>query len=182
MKKLSNKYPSKKYVNLLQQEKNTNTKAVGLLAILLVVLVSVFVKTAVIDRVALYYQTNARIAELNAEIATYRAQNKEYPAIAEEYNHYVFDESYNDVLTVDMEDVFDLLNIHLKDASMVSVSFQNNVINVLMAGIDLEQTSSMVASLVQDEMVETVTVSTAQSEEFKTALVNMTIELKGVEE
>ncbi len=170
--KISRKqYPVKTSVNLFCREKNNVSPVYMLLAssIFVIVLV-IFTKFAVIDRLAAAGEAQQEAEDLERALADVMESNSDYNDVLREYQHYYFTgadsgngeaEAY-----VDCQKVLDLLEgelLHKAGIQMVNLS--GDVLTVNLTKINLEQASVIAKSLMEQEMVKDVMVSAANREQ-----------------
>ncbi|MDO4197857.1 MAG: hypothetical protein Q4D13_02555 [Erysipelotrichaceae bacterium] len=181
-KKKVDKYPSKKYVNLYQVEKQklSNEMIIGIVAFC--ILFGLFVKFAVIDRLALAIKSTSEVNKLQTQLVSLQRENENYEEVLKQYQHYYFDSTYDDLKTVDAVKVLNMLDMKLYDSNIVSVQFSGKILVVQISGIDLQGASGIITRLNESNMVDGVSVSTANSlyDENAVAMINMTITLKEI--
>ena len=159
-------YPTKTTVNLVIREKTAYqiSRGLCLLAIILV-LVGLFSKFAVSDRLAAAFRAEAAAAEAERYLAQLQENNSGYEALRVEYARY-FSSDVNEASgSADCMEVLSLVESKLmKSAGVASAVFSQNVLTVQLTGADLDQASGILADLYQSPLVSTVEIYTAATE------------------
>ncbi len=169
MNRRGKKYPVKTTVNLVYRPKRNISLMGALLSVaLFAVVLVVFAKFAVIDRLTASGQALARAEELERQLAGLQESNSDYDEVLREYQHYYFSaagsEGENNVggAYVDCQDVMGLVDTELlHKAGIQMVNLTGNVLTVNLTKINLERASVIAKNLGENKMVREVTVSTA---------------------
>jgi len=181
------KYPVKTTVDLFYQEKPPITIPQLLLAVLVFgVLLVVFGKFAVVDRLAASGAALREAERLEAQLAAIQESNSDYEDVLREYRHYYFSAADGDTAQsyVNCQNVLALLDTEfVNKAAIRIVNLSGNVLTVNMTGINLEEASAIAESLEKNKLVNEVLVSAANKEEqAEVSTVFMTVVLKTEEE
>ena len=176
-------YPSKTTVNLIVRERTAHQvsrAACGI--VILAVLVALFCKFAVIDRISAAARAEAAAAAAEQELAEYQRSNERFDEVRLEYERYFSsDLTGSGAGASDCMQVLGLMEEKLMpSAQVVSASFEKYLLTVQLAGIDLSQVSGILADLTESPLVESVEISNADTGEDARdarATVSMTIHL-----
>lgn len=186
-KKINKKsnFLQKRSINLMYQERDTanDPKIMGPLAVLVLILILLFAKFMVIDKVSMAMRAEAEVQSIRSQAEALRQENEAFADVKAEYNRYSR-AAYNDdeLILVAVDHVLTLLdNRILRQADMQSCVYDNNVLNVVMSDVTLRETSDIVSLLYQDPFVVGVSVSTASTREQESVdqkvVANITVEL-----
>lgn len=185
-RKLKNsQIPTKRSVNLIQEEKKARKWAIAVPSIALIILASMLLsKVAVADRLKALSGIRSENAAIQARINDYEARINDYANVQEEYYRYTFTgmnaEEQN---RVDRMDIVSLLNKYVRTVSDIdSWKVYGNVLNITMSDISLAQANNIVAALETDELVEFCTLTTATTDngyDDNMIKANMTVYLNG---
>lgn len=156
-------------INLMytERERGNNPKYVIPLGVVLFVLIILFTKFMVIDKVGAAMRAEAEIQSVRTQTEALREENRDYEKIKAEYNRYST-AAYNDaeLALIGVNHVLTLLDHRiLQRADMESCVYENNVLNVAVSGVSLQETAEIVSVLYQDPYVAKVSVSTAATNE-----------------
>lgn len=159
------KIPSKQTINLMIREKNLShpTRLIPIL-ILIILGANAFAQFAVIRRLNQVKQAEAEWAQMCYNLQMIEDSYADYDEVKAEYNRYTyqnFDRSIPDRLQIlDMleQKVFSVCTAH-------SLSITKRTVSMTLGGLDLAQTSELIASLRAEPMVEDVRVSSSTSSE-----------------
>lgn len=187
MKKLSeigskpigkSKYPDKTSINLLMQDKSGgDPKFQIVIFVIFALILAVFVKFMVIDKLAEAYEAQRLYEQTQAQIDQLKAANEKYDEVREKYSHYgngyLNDEEKAEQDRVDMMDVIKKNVISRSDIQSVEIS--GNVATLTIDNIRLNVVSEIVAAVEQNDIVSFVTVSTAGTNTDSNALVTATV-------
>lgn len=193
MKKFTTaKYPEKTSINLAMRDENAdNVKfSLGGFAIFMVVL-ALFTKFAVIDRLNEANAAEAAYMEVQSQIATLRETNEAYDQVKEEYSHY--SNSFlneEELAEADRIQVLDLLEkCVLPSADVQSLQVTGNAATLTINDTTLNTVSDIVKALESDSRTDYVTVSTAATSnqenagnQFVTANIVINLKSTGGEE
>ncbi len=175
-------YPHKTSINLVMKEtEGTDTRlTVGLFAAFLLVLV-VFTKFAVIDKLQEAYKAEAAYHDVENQIQQMKDYNGDYDKVREEYSHY--SNGYlNDAEKAELDrmKVLDLVQTAIMEkASVQSLVISGNNVTLTLNETTLNTVSQIVTTLEADERTSYVTVSTAGTNQADSSMVtaNMVIQL-----
>jgi len=178
-------YPVKTSVNLLCKE-NKNISPVHMLiaASVFVIVLVLFSKFAVIDRLAAAGEAMQEAEDMENAVADLKQENSDYEDVLREYQHYYFSAADNEngetENYVDCQKVLGLLETELLNkAGVQTVDLTGNVLTVNLTEINLERASAIARSLKENEMVEDVMVSAAnRQQESEGTTVYLSIILK----
>lgn len=175
------KYPDKTTVNLVVRERTPRqiSRAVCLFAIL-GILVALFCKFAVIDRLAAAARAEAAAVRAEETLARVQAANVDFDQVQMEYQRYFSKElSAEQAAAADCMDVLGLVEGKLMtSARVVSASFAGNMLSVQLSGVDLSRVSVILADLSMSPLVDGVEIYTADADgTAESATVSMTITL-----
>jgi len=185
MKRRKKRYPVKTSVNLLYREKPKISLLQMLLAsVVFVVVLAVFSKFAVIDRLRASGSALREAERIEEELIALKLSNSDYEDVLREYQHYYFssaDRNDSEANTyVNSLDVLELLETELLSKSGVQmVNLTGNVLTVNLTKINLEAASAIAKSLSDHKLVQEVMVSTAnkqQESEGTTVFLNIILE------
>ncbi len=185
MKRHKKQYPVKTSVNLLYKEKRDISWPQLLLAgLVFVVVLTVFSKFAVIDRLSASGAALREAEKLEASLAVLQKNNEDYEDVLREYQHYYFSATDTGgeaaAVYVNCLDVLELLDQELLNkAGVQMVNLTGNVLTVNLTRIDLEGASAIARSLSANALVRDVMVSAAnkqQREEGTTVFLNIVLE------
>jgi len=173
MNRHKKQYPVKTTVNLLYKERsNSSIVRTILVALALGVVLAVFTKFAVIDRLAAAGRALRQAEELEMQLLEVQLSNMDYEDVLQEYQHYYFSisdregENSQGTVYVECQDVLDLLDEELlHKAGIQMVNLSGNVLTVNLTRINLERASDIAKSLKENEMVEEVMVSAANKKD-----------------
>jgi len=172
MKRRKKKFPVKTTVNLMHTERTASSLVKTVLAVLVfAVVLTVFAKFAVIDRLAAASRAMREAEELEQTVLELQLKNADYDDVLREYQHYYFsaadrnDESGGNQSYVNCMDVLGLLDEELLNkAGMQTVNLSGNILTVDLTKINLEMASEIARSLSENEMVDEVMVSSANKQ------------------
>ena len=155
------KYPSKTTMNLYVVERTTKMSNLVLIAVLLVLIVVFFVKFGVIDQ---YARLNAKEAELSQQqiaVSQVEAQLANYDEVLATYQGFA---STGDPNAVDAISVLDLVTSQVMPyANVSSIALNDGVLTLTVTGTSLSTVGELATSLTGQDMVESVSVSTASN-------------------
>ncbi|MCI2000456.1 MAG: hypothetical protein LKJ75_06895 [Clostridia bacterium] len=164
MKKIKNT-SLKRTLNLAVKEKNKGNDPKVLLpaAIITAVLIAAFCKFAVIDRLNAANDVYSEINYLNQQAEMLHKENEQYDNVKDNYEHYTYS-FYNDdeLALVDIDDLFTTIDREIMPKAQIkSFVFESNVLNTVIDNLTLKDVSLIVSDLYKSPIVDTVTVSTA---------------------
>lgn len=173
MKRRKKKFPVKTTVNLLRRKRTESSLVKTVLAVLVfAVVLTVFAKFAVIDRLAAASRAMREAEELEQTVMELQLKNADYDDVLREYQHYYFsaaernDEGGGNQSYVNCMDVLALLDEELLNkAGIQTVNLSGNVLTVNLTKINLEQASEIAKSLSKNELVDEVMVSSANRQD-----------------
>lgn len=172
------RYPDKTSINLLMQDKSVrDPKFQIILFVLFALILALFVKFMVIDKLAEAYEAEKAYTQMQTQIDQLRASNEKYDQVREEYSHYsngyLNDEEKAEQDRMAMMRVIKS-NVITK-SEIQSVEISGNVATLTIDNIRLRTVSDIVASLEKDDLVSFVTVSTAGTNTDSNAMVTATV-------
>jgi len=158
-------------VNLVYKKKTGISIPQALLAAaVFVVVLTVFAKFAVINRLTASGNALREAERLEEKLAAVERSNEDYEEVLREYQHYYFsaadgtDEAAQNY--VNCQDVLGLLDAEfLNKAGIQMVNLSGNVLTVNLTRINLEAASEIAKSLMENKMVKEVLVSAANKQE-----------------
>lgn len=176
-------FPTKKTLNLLQKDSDTQSPVRVIFMVFLLGLLLFFVfKFGVFDQMYRYYTVTSQANELEKRLESVRAQNHNYNAVYEEYARYY----YTGFTEAESGRVDRLAAIQLIDEYMLTIGFAGaytiteNVISLNLKGITLTQTAALIDTLTANKMVVSVPIQAAGSDMDSPQIVNMSVVLKKV--
>jgi len=187
MKRRKKQFPVKTTVNLLRRKRTESSLVKTFLAVLVfAVVLTVFAKFAVIDRLAAASRALREAEELEQTVLELQLKNADYDDVLREYQHYYFsaadrnDESGGNWNYVNCMEVLGLLDEELLNkAGIQTVNLSGNVLTVDLTKINLEKASEIARSLSENELVDQVMVASAnRQDELEGTTVYMNIILK----
>ncbi|WP_419023434.1 hypothetical protein [Emergencia sp.] len=172
------RYPDKTSINLLMQDKSVrDPKFQIILFVLFALILAIFVKFMVIDKLAEAYEAEKAYTQMQTQIDQLSASNEKYDQVREEYSHYgngyLNDEEKAEQDRMAMMRVIKS-NVITK-SEIQSVEISGNVATLTIDNIRLRTVSDIVASLEKDDLVSFVTVSTAGTNTDSNAMVTATV-------
>ena len=172
------RYPDKTSINLLMQDKSVrDPKFQILLFVLFALILALFVKFMVIDKLAEAYEAEKAYTQMQTQIEQLRASNEKYDQVREEYSHYgngyLNDEERAEQDRLAMMRV--IKSTVISKSGIQSVEISGNVATLTIDNIRLRTVSDIVASLEKDDLVSFVTVSTAGTNTDSNAMVTATV-------
>ncbi len=176
------RYPDKTTVNLVVRERTPRQVSQAVcLAVILMVVVAVFAKFAVIDRLAAASRAEAAAAAVEQELARLQAQNVDYDRVQLEYQRYFSKElTQEQAGSADCMEVLDLLETKLmRGAQVASAAFSSNVLSLQLTGISLDGTSALLADLYTNPLVTNVELYTAAEADSGTVTLTITLAVEG---
>lgn len=174
-------YPTKKSINLVQDDgKSRSTIASILLFLVFLGVLGIFTKFAVIDPLASSAESGNELAAAQTELAQLKKANADYAELSEQYSRYVVADLLEDEADLlDRAEVVDFIQSKIIGSTLVSsVQVQGNIVAVTCVGLDLAGVSDLVASIKEDDRVLFVSVPTVQDQEGKTSTATMEITLQ----
>lgn len=157
-------WPTKRTLNLVIREKTWSSPSrVTPLLVAIILAAALFSKLAVADRLAQVSRSEAENARLRQSISQLRADYADYDRVESQYRRYSYGSlSETERALPDRLAVLDLLEAKLLPAAQVkNMAVGGNSLSLTLAGITLEQTSGLVASLEDSDIVDSVAVYTA---------------------
>lgn len=178
-------YPTKTHINLIQGEaKRVSTLTEVLLFILLVVLIGIFAKFAVVDPLSSGMESSRQVSNLQAQLHELQAANASKEGLVQEYSKYVVKGlTAEEQARTNRNDIIELLRSKVMSfGSLSSLKVSDNEVLATCADISLNEVSSLVQGLENDDRVSYVTVSTAQGTEAKGTSATISITMKSADE
>jgi len=185
MNRHKKRYPVKTTVNLLYREKpKISIVQMLLAAVVFVVVLAVFSKFAVIDRLSASGKALREAEELEQSVFALQRSNIDYEDVLREYQHYYFSTTDTEgeaaAVYVNCLDVLELLDAELLNkAGIQMVNLTGNVLTVNLTKINLEGASVIAKSLSENKLVREVMVSAAnkqQESQGTTVFLNIVLE------
>lgn len=172
LKSSKNDFLQKRSINLAvyERSKQNNPRVIAPAAVLIILVIGLFTKFMVIDRLSAAARAQSELKAVYSETERLRNENLELAEIKEEYNRYS-KAAYNDseLVLVDVNDVLDILDRNaLNKAELKSFVYSDNTINAVLSGVTLSEVSDIVIQLYREPLVESVSVSTAATNESST--------------
>lgn len=172
------RYPDKTSINLLMRDNSVrDPKFQIILFVIFAVVLALFVKFLVVDKLAEAYDAEKAYTQMQTQIDQLRASNEKYDQVREEYSHY--GNGYlNDEEKIEQNRMAMMRVIQrnvISKSEIQSVEISGNVATLTIDNIRLNTVSDIVASLEDDEIVSFVTVSTAGTNTDSNALVTATV-------
>lgn len=181
-KKTSGKQiPMKRDVNLAQEERRETNRMQAILALVCIaVVVGLFCKFGVIDRLNAVWAAEQAADDAQVMLAQLENETKNYNEVLEEYRSYTALAEGTDPMQC-----LDLIESHLmRPAKVQSFAVADGLITAQISGVTLRQVSEIYVDLMaQTDVVENVQVYTAATEETGNEQVNanLTISLVGTD-
>lgn len=178
---IGKKYPTKTSINLAMKESHKREYGKAILAaVVLTVFIGVFTKFGVVDRLIVASEAEYAAATAKSQLMTAQAANQDYDEIQEKYEEYNLKNSLVSGKT-DLQDILGLIEQELMANSMVETfSSSEGIITVKIAGVTLNDISSIFKSLTNSPLVAHVqvyTASTSDQEADALTTATMTISL-----
>ena len=172
------RYPDKTSINLLMRDNSVrDPKFQIILFVIFAVVLALFVKFLVVDKLAEAYDAEKAYTQMQTQIDQLRASNEKYDQVREEYSHY--GNGYlNDEEKIEQNRMAMMRVIQrnvISKSEIQSVEISGNVATLTIDNIRLKTVSDIVASLEDDDIVSFVTVSTAGTNTDSNALVTATV-------
>ncbi|MEY8296108.1 MAG: hypothetical protein ACLRJC_12615 [Emergencia timonensis] len=172
------RYPDKTSINLLMRDNSVrDPKFQIILFVIFAVVLALFVKFLVVDKLAEAYDAEKAYTQMQTQIDQLRASNEKYDQVREEYSHY--GNGYlNDEEKIEQNRMAMMRAIQrnvISKSEIQSVEISGNVATLTIDNIRLKTVSDIVASLEDDDIVSFVTVSTAGTNTDSNALVTATV-------
>lgn len=158
------KYPEKTSLNLVEKAKTQSKPGVQiLLFVIFLVLLAVFVKFMVVDKLVEAYEAETAYMTMQNQIAQLQEANKDYEKVREEYSHY--GNGYlNDAERAERDrmEMLKIIDRHVvRRAKVETIEIAENAASLTINEIGLKTVAAMVADLEDEDVVSYVTVSTA---------------------
>ena len=156
------KYPAKQDLNLAQkQRRKTQLRTVLPTALVLAVLIGLFCKFAVVDRLAARDRAQLAADQQESALAAVQDKTAGYDDVLAEYQSYSLSQQQL-AGGADVLECLSLIQSQLLDKAQVS-SFvlSNDTINAEISGVTLQEVSSIYAGLMASDLVSGVQVYTA---------------------
>lgn len=172
------KYPDKTSINLATagREKGENKLPILFFVIFLIILL-VFVKFMVIDKLSEAYQVKQEYEQMESLIGQLKDGNKEYDEVKAKYSHY--GNGYLNEEEGAEQDRLKIVNLIsnkvLPQASVSSLQISGNVATLTIDNTRLSVVSQVVATLEDDKIVDYVNMTTAGTQGDKSAAVTATM-------
>lgn len=156
-------YPTKTWMNLYQVEsKKTNVRTIVLASVLALLCIVAVVKFGVIDQFAVVHVKEAELERQQQALLEVSSQGAEYTEVRELYEGYQLRYGSGDI---DVIDVLDLIERQVKPAAKVSaITFSDTTLTLTLRDVTLDTVGILSQQLRDQDIVESVYVSTAQAE------------------
>ncbi|WP_066719346.1 hypothetical protein [Clostridium sp. Marseille-P299] len=179
------KYPVKQTINLAIQKKNRLKTSIQLGSFVLFLLVlAVFVKFAVIDRINAAVEAERLYKETQKQIELLQEKTKEYDEVLKAYRIYT-NAFYNESEAAELDrlDIISFVeNCVLDKADIRNINIADSMLTIALENTNLPSVSEIVAAIEEDERAVYVTVTTAANgnnqKQNKTVSANIVIRLK----
>ena len=173
----------KRDINLAQTDrKGTPPKTAAAVAVCLALFVGLFCKFAVLDQLDRVWSSQRAADQAAQQLAQLRQATENYDQVLEEYQSYTI---ARDALSSDADPMacLDLVERYLiRQSTVKSFTVADGLISAQISGVTLHQVSDIYQDLMANDLVKSVQVYTAETEEDKTdGQVNaaLTIDLTG---
>lgn len=167
-------YPSKTTINLVLREKPKSApEKLLLLGFVLVLLVGLFIKFLVIDRLAAVREAEDGYKAAQTELNELKKKNESYNDVLGDYLKYSktwMNEEEN--VLVERTKILDMINdIILPQAVLESMTVYNDSMTIIVSGLNLNELSALIENLESSDIVSNVTIQKAGSKETASTLV-----------
>lgn len=177
------KLPSKATMNFARRESSFNVKKMAIILIPLILAIALVAKFGILDQVEKKTQAYSVLSEKQAKLAECSEKLAGYNDLYNKYGRYSYGwMTESEVNTVDRMQILELIEKKIMPmASVEDFAINNNVLTLNLSGINLEQTSTMVRILEDDELVQSATLYSASAQEADEAEVFMSVILTNQE-
>lgn len=161
-------YPSKTTINLAIREKSDFRLGRLLPRLLvLVIVVALFTKFAVMDRISLVADRRAALDVVQDQVSALELATADYDEVSAQYARYSSGwMNEEETALVDRQDALSLVEeLLMPNATVLQVSISENVVAANLSGITLGEASALVRLLTADPKVSNVEVFTASNQE-----------------
>lgn len=172
--------PTKRSVNLVIRR---NTRAVveryAVAIVIFAVLLALFAKFAVIDRLALVRAEERKAKALEQQMADLQESIADYDEVLRQYQHYYPNSAQNALAeSLACSQVLDLLeDTLLYETRILAVDYSGQTLKVAMAGADLNRLSVLMTQLEAQDSVSSVSLTTAAAKDEQEPVAYLTIAL-----
>lgn len=159
----SSAFPSKTTMNLYQgDEQSTDIRKVILVGVLLTIGIAVFVKVGVLDQLDMLNKKEGELAEQRALLAATNASAGEYDSVKESFD--AFKARYGEG-SADAIAVLDMVEQRVMPVTTVtSISLADETLTLTLYNVPLDTVGNLAKDLETQEMVQSVNVSTATTQ------------------
>ena len=159
----SSAFPSKSTMNLYQgDEQSTDIRKVILVGILLTIGIALFVKFGVLDQLDMLNKKEGELAEQRSLLAATNASAGEYDSVKESFD--AFTARYGEG-SADAIAVLDMVEQRVMPVTTVtSISLADEVLTLTLYNVSLDTVGNLAKDLENQEMVQSVNVSTATTQ------------------
>lgn len=159
----SSAFPSKTTMNLYQgDEQSTDIRKVILVGVLLTIGIAVFVKVGVLDQLDMLNKKEGELAEQRALLAATNASAGEYDSVKESFD--AFTARYGEG-SADAIAVLDMVEQRVMPVTTVtSISLADETLTLTLYNVPLDTVGNLAKDLETQEMVQSVNVSTATTQ------------------
>lgn len=160
-KKKNSAYPSKKTINLYQQESASTRISTILLDIIFVIVVVLgLAKLLVVDVLVERNDALAKVESLQAQLDQQMVALKDYDEINEEYVRYSYKVLVDEKGLQDRIVVLEMLeNTVFKDTNITNITIVGNTISLNFTGFDLNKTAQLLQEIESYDIVSSVKVN-----------------------
>lgn len=178
--------PTKEHMNLaVQKKKDRNVKKIVIITIIVLIVATLFAKFAVIDFMAQVGAKQAELAEQQQLKTATLEKLSSYDEVAATYEKYGFFEldDKKSVLSVDALAALQLVDNYIaKKATVSGLNFVGDTMTLTLTDISLNDVGQLQSELDQLELVRSVSVSTATTQNDPGSVVTTMIIKLGEEE
>lgn len=172
------KYPEKTYINLATSDRDTGENKLPIVFfVLFLIVLMVFVKFMVIDKLSEAYQAQKEYQQMESLIGQLKEGNTEYEEVKAEYSHY--GNGYLNEEERAEQDRLEIVNLISKKvlpkASVSSLQISGNVATLTIDNTRLSVVSDVVSVLEDSQIVDYVNVTTAGTQGEKSPAVTATM-------
>jgi len=163
---------SKQSMNLAYiEKKKVNPFRVIVTTLIFAVAILAFLKFGVFDRYAKVNEARTAYQDEQDLYNSLLIANADYDAVVVEFNKYSFGAMTEDERAVaDRGEVLNIVEKYLVPAAQIeSVQLNANELAVVMSGITLEKASSLIKVMLEDELVDNISISTANTKDELTS-------------
>ena len=174
--------PSKKTMNFARRQSNFNPKRVIPIILVIIIVAVAFAKFAIMDPMDKKAAAYADLSYKKVELAAVNAKLADYDALSHEYGRYSYGwMNETEVNMVNRMDVLELVEAEIASRAFIdNFAVNNNVLTMNIYGITLEQASTIVNRLENNELVTSARVNSATADDGVEARIFISIVLAKV--